>query len=105
MDYLTGFINLFLVPFFSVWLLFRIQKKQLVASMETWTAYAILAAFNYPLTHIGVALARILKYAVALDSALYTLMALLSSVILALLAALIKAYIHVQFEVKKTDEK
>lgn len=81
---LVLFINLFFAPVVCLYLLYRKKEKRIALSMELLFQYCIITACNIPAAKIFVfLLKKVAGVYIELDSGYYTLIALLSAVLLA----------------------
>lgn len=84
-------INLFFVPVLPLYLCCKSRRKPLTPSLELLSQYCIAVSLNHVAAHgISFLLRRLTGAGFALDSARYTLVALLAAVVLFLAYAVIK---------------
>lgn len=101
------FINLFIVPLIGTYLFCRKEQYKLSFSFETLFLYAYFTSFNILGTHCFLILARkLLNRIIVTESALYTLFAIISSVIIYFISVIISECLNIELKIKKNkDEK
>lgn len=100
---LATFINLFFAPMLSIYLYFRKRGKPLEPSLEFLFQYGITVCCNYAMARILLMIPqKLLGASHSVDSAHYTLAALLSAWLLTLLFRAMK-HIRVSLEVTRLD--
>jgi len=86
---LVVFVNLFFVPVLSLYLLYRKKQKTLRLNLDLLFQYCIITACNIPLTKVFIFLAkRAGGVFISIDSGYYTILAILSAIMLGLLSNL-----------------
>lgn len=100
---LATFINLFFAPMLSIYLYFRKKGKLLEPSLEFLFQYGITVCCNYAMARILLMIPqKLLGASHSVDSAHYTLAALLSAWLLTLLFRAMK-HIRVSLEITRLD--
>lgn len=84
-------INLFFVPALPLYLCHKSQRKPLTPSLELLFQYCIAVSLNHVAAHVlSFFLSKLMRTGFTLDSARYTLVALLAAVLLFMAYAVIK---------------
>ena len=84
-------INLFFVPVLPLYLVYKSRRRPLTPSLELLFQYCIAVSLNHVAAHgISLLLSKLTWAGFPLDSARYTLIALLASVLLFLAYAVIR---------------
>lgn len=98
-------INLFFVPTLPLYLSNKSRKQPLKPSLELLFQYCIAACLNYVATHVvTLFILKLTGIAFPLDSARYTLAALLSAWLLFLAQVVIK-YLRPEVNISKVEER
>ena len=102
---LVSFLNIFLCPMISLALSYRIRKRKLMFSAEFFVSYCILTVCNMPLTKIMVVMVeKIFDKQVELYSTYYTMLAMVSAVVLPYVWHVFRVNVSASVEINKNDE-
>ena len=91
MNHQVIFLNLFLVPVLPLYLCYKSRRKPLAPGLEVLFQYCIAVSLNHVAAHVlSFFLRKLTGVGFALDSARYTVIALLASVLLFAACAVIR---------------
>lgn len=76
------FVNLFLIPFISLYIVYKWKQTHPKPNMDLLFQYCILAACNIPLTKVFGFFIRRIGISISIDSGYYTLLAIVSAAVL-----------------------
>lgn len=100
---LAVFINLFFAPMLSIYLHFKRQRKPLEPSVEFLFQYGVTVCCNYALARILLTVPhKLLGLSYSVDSAHYTLAALLAAWLLTLLYRAAK-HVRISVDIARVD--
>lgn len=100
---LAVFINLFFAPMLSIYLYFKRQGKPLAPSLEFLFQYGVTVCCNYALARMLLMVPqKLLGLSYSVDSAHYTLAALLAAWLLTLLYRAAK-HIRISVDITRVD--
>ena len=100
---MVAFVNVLFVPALSLWLYEKQNGRVLQPSLELLLRYCAFAAFNLPAARVlTVAAAVVANVHITVDSAYYTVAALIAAAVLPYLYTLLKK-IHVEIEVSRRE--
>ena len=95
-----SFINLFLIPIIGLKIYCKRHEKEWRATWEIGYLYILFLVFNFLLTHVFLEIVEITTHAVIhLEMSKYTIVALVSCVLLAFLMEGIEKYFRVEVSV------
>lgn len=99
-------INLFIVPLVAVYLnTYYLSGTENKFTEKTFVEYGVFIAGNIPLTRIIIKLVDfVVNKNINLDSALYTLVAVISAIILAIVFNVFKKCVEIKVEVEKISK-
>lgn len=107
----VAFINLFMIPIIGLRIYCHRQEIKMGRNPDTLFYYALITILNIPLTHIIMKIVEILTAIVVyVETTKYTVIALLSCVLLAYIIEIVKKFIKINvsislFKKEKSNEK
>lgn len=104
MIYPILFINLFFVPVIPLYLYYHFNRRPLLPSLELLFQYCAVVSLNHAAAHaISFLLLKLTRSGYTLDSARYTLIAILASVLLFMAYVVIK-YLRPEVHITRIEE-
>ena len=106
MDFIVSFINLIIVPFVGVVILYRREHRELKATMAVFSDWVLFLVSTMILCHIALALlSKVFGIYIGIQSEQYTIGATVIACLLPYAIQIAREYIrlkiNLQFEVKK----
>ncbi len=109
MNYVMLLVNIFLPPLLTLKLFCKNKKMPLAPNFQILCDYLLFTLFCIPVTHVFVALARKFSMLVTLDSAMYTLFAIISALLVYFFYRIFSAYFSLKLNLRlskgENDEK
>ena len=98
------FINLFFTPVIGLNFFLKRNDMELRFTGNFLLSYILFTVWNIPFTKILITLARLVDLSISVDSGIYTVVAIISSVFVYGCSVLIKEVFHISFKVNKKNE-
>lgn len=90
---LVCFLNLYMIPFVSLWLHFRLQNRSANLTKECVFLYAMYSISTYVLTHFGAVIIRkIIGMEIVITGSKYTILAVIVAVAISFCEKIIRDY-------------
>ena len=99
------FINIFFTPFMGTYLFMKRKSIEFSFSMKVLSLYAIFCSWNIPTTYVFIYALSFLGFNLGIKSNMYTVVALISSIIVYGAAIIISEFLNISFKVERKDEK
>lgn len=98
-------INVFLTPFTGFSLFLKRKEIDFSSTSKILLCYILFLTWNIPFTKLFIVLARKIGLEIMPDSSLYTLFALISSILVYGCYVLLSDLFHITFTVEKKNEE
>lgn len=102
----VSFINLFFVPVVALKIYCSRHEMRWIITPRLVYLYILMVVLNLPLTYVLVnAIEAITSLTIYVETVKYTVVALLSSVILPFIMEIVEKYVHVDVTISKQDPR
>lgn len=98
------FINLFLTPMIGLYLFMLKKSFPMDFSVKTLLLYACFTSLNIPAARFFIVIIRKIGLVIESESALYTLIAIISSVIVSVCLLLLTEWLHIELKTFKKND-
>ena len=95
------FINFFLTPCVGLYMYFKSKRYELNFSFKNVLIYAIFVSLNIPFTHIFLKILRSFGRVIPVESSVYTVLTIISSLVLYAVFYICSEYFNISLKVEK----